>query len=464
MKRLLSALLAVSLLFSMCACGGIISNNTPSSTNDVTEPNIPDTPSPDTNTTNQPSGNENTVPPIDDTQTPPVEDDPVVDPGQEDNTQSPDDNENIDAPVEYIRTIDPYAPMVALTFDDGPHERYTAQILDILEQYNAVATFFEVGYNAKLYPELLVRTLELGCELASHTYAHHDLTTLSKDAMLTDLAKLDKIIYDATGTMPTLVRPPYGAANSTVKYELGRAMILWTVDPQDWKYRNAQVLIDYFKNYGNLDGEIVLLHSIHGSTAEAMATVIPWLIEQGYQLVTVSELMAYYYGELLEANKYYNQTYFARHDRTDTPLELPDEPMKTDIPPYNTVPVVPMPKPEDNPSDTPENPSDGSSEQPPENETPTTDPETPPEQSETPPEQPDIPPEETETPPEQTDTPPQQEDTAPEQNEPSPEDDEPILPPDEETQIPEDTETNSDNVSQNEDSSSSDDTESENPQ
>ena len=446
MKRLLSALLAVSLLFSLCACGGTIPNNTPSTNNDVAEPDIPDTPTTDTNTPDQPSGDENTTPPTDDTQTPPVEDEPVVDPGQEDNTQSPDDNENIDAPVEYIRTIDPYAPMVALTFDDGPHERYTAQILDILEQYNSVATFFEVGYNAKLYPELLARTVELGCELASHTYAHHDLTTLSKDAMLTDLAKLDKIIYDATGTMPTLVRPPYGAVNSTVKYELGRATILWTVDPQDWKYRDAQVLIDYFKNYGNLDGEVVLLHSIHGSTAEAMATVIPWLIEQGYQLVTVSELMAYYYGELLEANKYYNQTYFARHSRTDNPLELPDEPMKTEIPPYNTVPVVPNTKPDDTTSDTPENPPSDNPEQPPETEDPTNN-ETPPEQTETPPEQNETPPEQTETPPEQSETPP--------------EDDEPILPPDEGI-LP--SEDESGNEGQSDSDTALGDTESENPQ
>ncbi len=356
MKRLLSYLLTICLLFSLCSCAVTppepdngtpntdITNNTPPA-----PPETEDLPPVDDDT----DSCTDSEPPSDDTVPPELEDEPVIDPGQEDDTQLPDETEEPEEPVEYIRTIDPYAPMVALTFDDGPHELYSQQILDVLEQYHAVATFFEVGYNARLYPDILRRMADLGCEIASHSNAHHDLTTLSRDAMLTDLAKLDQIIYDATGITPTLVRPPYGAVNSMVKYESGRAMILWTVDTKDWYHRDAQVLIEYFQNYGNLDGEVVLMHSIHASTAEAMATVVPWLIEQGYQLVTVSELMAYYYGELLEANHYYNQNYFAKHGRTEYPLELPAEPMKTEIPPYNTVPVVPNTKPEEEPSDPP---------------------------------------------------------------------------------------------------------------
>ena len=386
MKRLLSFLLTICLLLSLCACAVAPlapDNNTPDTDiNDNTPPSPPEIEDP----TPPDSSEEQPEPPSDDT-TPLEEpdddgeqtDEPVIDPDQEDEPQIPDE------PEEYVRTIDPYAPMVALTFDDGPHELYSQQILDVLEQYHAVATFFEVGYNARLYPDILRRMVDLGCEIASHTNAHHDLTTLSRDAMLTDLAKLDQIIYDATGIMPTLVRPPYGAVNSTVKYESGRAMILWTVDTKDWLYRDAQVLIEYFQNYGDLDGEVVLMHSIHASTAEAMATVIPWLIEQGYQLVTVSELMAYYYGELLEANHYYNQNYFAKRSRTEYPIELPAEPMQTDIPPYNTVPVVPNTKPEEEPSDPPvaEDPAPQPPEQPPEGETPPTE-DPPPEENDEP--------------------------------------------------------------------------------
>ena len=374
MKRLLSLLLSAGMLLTLCACSIELPNiNIPLFDNDITVPNEPQPPVVESDVPDEPNApttDENTPPPTDETELP---DEPEQGTDPENNASTEQDTQQQpetppDTPAEdeeYIRTIDPYAPMVALTFDDGPHELYSQQILDVLEQYHAVATFFEVGYNARLYPDILRRMTDLGCEIASHSNAHHDLTTLSRDAMLTDLAKLDQIIYDATGIMPTLVRPPYGAVNSTVKYESGRAMILWTVDTKDWLYRDAQVLTDYFMNYGDLDGEIVLMHSIHASTAEAMALVVPWLIEQGYQLVTVSELMAYYYGELLEANHYYNQNYFAKHARTEYPIELPAEPMQTEIPPYTVVPVVPMPKPEDTPSDTPEQPDGESSEQPP---------------------------------------------------------------------------------------------------
>ena len=429
MKRLLSFLLTGCLLLSLCACGIIPpepDSGTPDNTindNAVLSPPEVDDPTP-------PDSGADTTPPDDDP--PPPPDESVVDPGQEDETQTPDDNsetEGNEEQEEYIRTIDPYAPMVALTFDDGPHELYSTQILDVLEQYHAVATFFEVGYNARLYPDILRRMVDLGCELASHSNAHHDLTTLSRDAMLTDLAKLDQIIYDATGITPTLVRPPYGAVNSTVKYESGRAMMLWTVDTRDWYHRDAQVLIEYFQNYGDLDGEVVLMHSIHASTAEAMATVIPWLIEQGYQLVTVSELMAYYYGELLEANHYYNQNYFAKRARTEYPLELPSEPMQTDIPPYNTVPVVPNTKPDDQPDPPPtEDPPEQPPEQPPENETPTPDdpppvedpdePTLPPDNGDTPTDEPDPPQDSGDTPTDEPELPQDSGDTPADEPEP----------------------------------------------
>lgn len=405
MKRMLSFLLAANLLLALGACSIKLPHDIPQNTDDpssaVTD-QIPADPQPDV--ADPPVGDNSAEPPQQENEDPPpVEDEtPPAIPDEEDEPQEPE---------EYIRTIDPYAPMVALTFDDGPHELYSSQILDILEQHHAVATFFEVGYNACRYPEILKRMAELGCEIASHTYYHHDLTTLSKDAMLTDLAMLDKIILDATGEMPTLVRPPYGAVNSTVKNESGRAMILWTVDTKDWLYRDAQTLIDYMQNYGNLDGEIVLMHSIHASTAEAMVTLVPWLIEQGYQLVTVSELMAYYYGVLLEPNKFYNQTWFARHDRTEYPLELPAEPMQTLIPEYTTVPVIPNPPQEDEPTDPPVQDEEPSTETPPPSDEPVLPPEgedTPPE-TETDPESPaegEIPPSEDEAPPSGEDTPP----------------------------------------------------------
>jgi len=228
-------------------------------------------------------------------------------------------------PVEepYVRIIDPSKPMVALTFDDGPSGVYTDQILDTLEENHALATFFEVGRNVARYPEPVLRMAEMGCEVASHSNAHKNLSKLKQAALLADLDAADQAFLNAGVDAPALVRPPYGAVNKAVKSSTGRAMITWTVDTLDWKSRDAQAVIDYVQGYGNLDGEIVLMHSIYNSTAEAVETLVPWLQEQGYQLVTVTELMAYYYGELPQPNHFYGYTYFTTHGRTDTPVELP---------------------------------------------------------------------------------------------------------------------------------------------
>lgn len=223
----------------------------------------------------------------------------------------------------YVRVVDPAKPMVALTFDDGPHAVYSDMILDVLEEYHAVATFFEVGRNIAACPEVLPRMEELGCEIGSHSNAHKNLSKLKKSSLLSDLDTADAAFTAAVGHAPTLVRPPYGAVNKAVKYASGRAMITWTVDTLDWKSKDAQTVVNYLQNYGDLDGEIVLMHSIYESTAQAVAVLVPWLQEQGYQLVTVTELMAYYYGELLQPNQFYGYTYFTTHGRTDTPVQLP---------------------------------------------------------------------------------------------------------------------------------------------
>lgn len=223
----------------------------------------------------------------------------------------------------YVRVIDPALPMVALTFDDGPHATYTDRILDTLEANHGVATFFEVGRNVRACPDPLARMAELGCEIASHSNAHRDLSKLKRSAMLEDLDTADQAFLDAGAEAPALVRPPYGSVNKAVKYESGRAMITWTVDTLDWQVRDAEKVVSYVKGLENLDGEIVLLHSTYESTADAVEELVPWLMEQGYQLVTVTELMAYYYGELPAANAFYGYTYFATHGRTDTPLTLP---------------------------------------------------------------------------------------------------------------------------------------------
>lgn len=224
----------------------------------------------------------------------------------------------------YVRVIDPSKPMVALTFDDGPHPVHSHTILDTLEEHHGVATFFEVGANVPNAPDALVRMLELGCEVGSHSNIHQDLGKLKQKDMLLDLQTADEAFIAATGKAPTLLRPPYGSVNDAVKMGSGRSVVTWDVDTLDWESRDAATVVSYIQSLGDLDGNILLMHSIYESTAEATKTLVPWLMEQGYQLVTVSELFAYYYGELLQPNQFYGYTYFVTHGRTDTPVELPD--------------------------------------------------------------------------------------------------------------------------------------------
>lgn len=260
------------------------------------------------------------------------------------------------APVpEGPRTVDPAKPMVALTFDDGPNATYSDMILDILEENRAVATFFEVGRNVANCPQPLSRMVELGCEIGSHSYVHKDLSKLSSEALMNDLAAADQAFLSAVGFAPTLLRPPYGAVNDAVKYGTGRSVITWTVDTEDWKSRDTDKVVSYVQSLPSLDGEIVLLHSSYETTVEAVRILVPWLIQQGYQLVTVSELMAYYYGELLQPGQFYGYTYFTTHGRTDTPLALPEP----EAPAGSEPPAEEQPQEPQQPD--PQTPSEGTS-------------------------------------------------------------------------------------------------------
>lgn len=224
----------------------------------------------------------------------------------------------------YVRVIDPSQPMVALTFDDGPHPVWSNAILDTLEANHGVATFFEVAVNIPDAPDALVRMLELGCEIGSHSNAHRNLGKLSLEEILRDLDTADEAFIAATGQAPTLLRPPYGSVNKALKTASGRSVITWDVDTMDWDSQDAETVISYVQSLEDLDGHILLMHSTYESTAQAVEVLVPWLMDQGYQLVTVSELFAYYYGELLQPDQFYGYTYFTTHGRTDTPLELPE--------------------------------------------------------------------------------------------------------------------------------------------
>ena len=191
------------------------------------------------------------------------------------------------------RVIDPSRPMIALTFDDGPHPVNTPEVLDILQRYDSAATFFMQGFRIERYPETTLMVANAASEPANHSYDHKKLTKLHGDALLFQLNKADELIRQMTGDQVTMkhFRPPYGAVNAEVKANATTPLIMWDVDTLDWKTRDPQSTIDTTLAEAQ-DGSIVLMHDIHAETVEAVRSLVPMLIEQGYQLVTVDELLS----------------------------------------------------------------------------------------------------------------------------------------------------------------------------
>lgn len=200
--------------------------------------------------------------------------------------------------------VDPTKLMIALTFDDGPG-KYTDKLLDILEENDARATFFMVGENVSKYSEAVERMKEIGCEIGNHTTNHTKLTELEVSEVISQIEGTNNLLLDIIEEKSTVVRPPYGEVNSVVRENVEYPLIMWSVDTLDWKTKDAKKVKEYtLKNVA--DGDIVLMHDIHQSTVKAAETIIPKLIEQGYQLVTVSEMARARGIEMKNGEKYFS--------------------------------------------------------------------------------------------------------------------------------------------------------------
>ena len=178
---------------------------------------------------------------------------------------------------------------IALTFDDGPDSILTPQLLDLLESYNVPATFFVVGQRVRGNEAILRRMIQDGDEIGNHTWDHQNLTCLSSSKIKKEVLADQKIILACTNYEAKLFRPPYGACNVSSKKAVGMPFVLWTVDPKDWRDRNANIICKrVLKETKNRS--IILLHDIHPTTLEAVKRFIPKLKEAGFIFVTVSEL------------------------------------------------------------------------------------------------------------------------------------------------------------------------------
>ena len=215
------------------------------------------------------------------------------------------EEEKIPVIVPVARKIDPDKPMVAITFDDGPGA-YTDRLLDIFEEHGARGTFFLVGNQVKKKTETVQRMVAEGHEVAAHSWNHRQLTKLEGEELEEQLMKPRAAIYKATGVDAVIMRPPYGSYSDSVAEVaegLGISAVNWNIDTLDWKNKNADAV--YKACMKDLkDGNIILCHDIHKTTVDAMEKVIPAIIEEGYQLVTVTELLTAE-GKELEPGKLY---------------------------------------------------------------------------------------------------------------------------------------------------------------
>ncbi|MBC5648688.1 polysaccharide deacetylase family protein [Christensenella tenuis] len=198
-----------------------------------------------------------------------------------------------------LEGIDPLNDkVVALTFDDGPNPVKTPELLDILKENDVAATFFVIGNLVEDYPDVVKREYEEGHEIGTHSYTHPEASewkSLSAAEQLEQYTKANDAIEAATGLRTLFDRPPGGNLTEEQAEEIGREQILWSTDPEDWKYKDTDTIYEHVMNGWNggvvQDGAVVLSHEIYQSTVDAYARIIPELKEKGYKFVTVSQMM-----------------------------------------------------------------------------------------------------------------------------------------------------------------------------
>src|SRR2546430_1342936 len=185
-------------------------------------------------------------------------------------------------------------PHIARTCDDGPSLTLTPKLLDLLAAHHIKATFFVIGENVADHPEIVARAAREGHEIGTHSWSHPNFAKMSQETVRSQLQRTDDAIKNATGKRPTLLRPPYGSITEREKRwihdEFGYDIILWDVDPLDWKRPGPAVVRNRILKETR-PGSIVLSHDIHPGTVEAMPCTFNELEAKGFKFVTVSELI-----------------------------------------------------------------------------------------------------------------------------------------------------------------------------
>ncbi len=181
-------------------------------------------------------------------------------------------------------------PKVALTFDDGPHPEYTPKLLDALKERGVKATFFLIGKNAKVHPEIVKRIADEGHVIGNHTMNHVEITKMADADAFLELDENRKLLEGITGMPVEYMRPPFGAWQKSLENKVNAMPVLWSVDPLDWTTENTEEVVRRVIEEVEED-EIILLHDYYESSVEAAIRIVDILQAEGYDFVPIDELI-----------------------------------------------------------------------------------------------------------------------------------------------------------------------------
>lgn len=181
------------------------------------------------------------------------------------------------------------APKIAITFDDGP-SACTPALLDGLKERDVKATFFLVGENVEVYPEIVKRIHKEGHLIGNHTYHHVEITKLSDEEAMYEINKTDEVIAGITGERVQYIRPPFGIWQRELEQDLDVLPVMWTIDPLDWTTENVDEVVNKVVSQAK-ENDIILLHDCYQSSVEAALRIIDLLKAEGFEFVTVDRLI-----------------------------------------------------------------------------------------------------------------------------------------------------------------------------
>ena len=185
---------------------------------------------------------------------------------------------------------DDMKPRIALTFDDGPHPRYTPRLLDGLKERGVKATFFVVGKHIPEREDIIRRMNEEGHLIGNHTYDHVNIANMSMEDACLQITRTSDLIREITGKDTEYVRPPFGTWNRNLECGIELLPVLWTLDPKDWTTKNVDQIVQNVVSKVK-ENDIILLHDYYGSSVEATFRIVDLLQAEGYEFATVDELL-----------------------------------------------------------------------------------------------------------------------------------------------------------------------------